>query len=93
MEIFLISSALGLLGAFAYLLGKNRLETTTAKRRAQNWKRFLQSIIDSDNRLWPVPFERKRNEQFVLELREVSLAEPRRGPRVSQRRTDAITVA
>lgn len=93
MEILLISTALGLLGAFAYLLGKNRLETTTAKRRAQNWKRFLQSIIDSDNRLWPVPFERKRNEQFVLELREVSLAEPRRGPRVSQRRTDAITVA
>ena len=93
METFWISGILGTLVLIGgYYLVTTGYKRTVAKQRSGHWVKHLKEI-GTKMPYEDAPFELRHGEKYVLSLRNQMLVESRRGTRVSNRSTDAFTVA
>ncbi|MCF8522801.1 MAG: hypothetical protein K9G08_03430 [Pontimonas sp.] len=82
-----------MIGGALYYVVTNTYKRAVARHRGEKWAKQLRHL---GNNL-PLPseasFPLRHGEEFVITLKDVSLAEGRRAPRVTSRRTDALTLA
>jgi hypothetical protein len=82
-----------MIGGGLYYVVTNSYKRAVAKNRSEKWATQLRYL----GKNMPLPseaaFPLRHGEEFVMTLKDVSLAEGRRAPRVTTRRTDALTLA
>jgi hypothetical protein len=82
-----------MIGGGLYYVVTNSYQRAVAKNRSEKWATQLRYL----GKNMPLPseasFALRHGEEFVMTLKDVSLAEGRRAPRVTSRRTDALTLA
>ncbi|MCF8522730.1 MAG: hypothetical protein K9G08_03075 [Pontimonas sp.] len=81
------------IGGALYYVVTNSYKRAVARHRSEKWAKQLRHLGNN----MPLPseasFPLRHGEEFVMNLKDVSLAEGRRAPRVTTRRTDALTLA
>ena len=81
------------IGGALYYGVTNSYKRAVARHRSEKWATQLRHL----GKNLPLPseasFPLRHGEEFVMNLKNVSLAEGRRAPRVTSRRTDALTLA
>ena len=92
-EFFAGIVLLMMIGGALYYVVTNSYKRAVARHRSEKWAKQLRHLGDN----MPLPseasFPLRHGEEFVMNLKDVSLAEGRRAPRVTSRRTDALTLA
>jgi hypothetical protein len=92
-EFFTGIVLLMMIGGGLYYVVTNSYKRAVAKHRSEKWAAQLRHL----GKNMPLPseasFALRHGEEFVMTLKDVSLAEGRRAPRVTSRRTDALTLA
>ena len=84
---------LTVIGGALYYFVTTACTRAVARHRSEKWATQLRHLGNN----MPLPseasFPLRHGEEFVVNLNDVSLAEGRRAPRVTSRRTDALTLA
>ena len=92
-EFFAGIVLLMMIGGALYYFVTNSYKRAVARHRSEKWATQLRYL----GKNMPLPseaaFALRHGEEFVMTLKDVSLAEGRRAPRVTSRRTDALTLA
>lgn len=92
-EFFTGIVLLMMIGGGLYYVVTNSYKRAVARNRGEAWATQLRYL----GKNMPLPseaaFPLRHGEEFVMNLKDVSLAEGRRAPRVTSRRTDALTLA
>ena len=92
-EFFAGIVLLMMIGGALYYVVTNSYKRAVARHRSEKWAKQLRHLGNN----MPLPseasFPLRHGEEFVMNLKDVSLAEGRRAPRVTSRRTDALTLA
>jgi hypothetical protein len=92
-EFFAWFVFLMIIGGALYYFVTNAYKRAVAQNRSEKWATQLRYL----GKNMPLPseasFPLRHGEEFVMNLKDVSLAEGRRAPRVTTRRTDALTLA
>jgi hypothetical protein len=92
-EFFAGIVLLMMIGGALYYFVTNSYKRAVARHRSEKWATQLRYL----GKNMPLPseaaFALRHGEEFVMTLKDVSLAEGRRAPRVTTRRTDALTLA
>ena len=87
--VILVSLAVG----GGYYMVTTAYKRAVARNRSDSWRKQLRRMGETLPLANEAPFELRHGEEFVMNLKNQSLVEPRRGTRVSTRSTDAFTVA